>query len=52
MQIKQFITITITSSPHFSSGTVEQVPFSRGVIFMRARVLLALIYLRKNGDHS
>ena len=27
-------------------------PFSRGVIFMRARVSLALLSLRKNGDYS
>ena len=27
-------------------------PFSRGVIFTRARVSLALLSLRKNGDYS
>ena len=48
--------------PHFSSGIVEQAHvkitprekrrhafFSRGAIFTRARVSLALLFLRKNG---
>ena len=30
----------------------RKTPFSRGVIFMRARVSLALLSLRKNGDYS
>ena len=34
--------------PYFSSGIVERL-FSRGVIFTRARVSLALLSLRKNG---
>ena len=48
-----------TSSPYFSSGIVELAkrerarrgvaPFSRAVIFARARVSLALLSLRKNG---
>ena len=39
--------------PHFSSGIVERHAacrlFSRGVIFTRVRVSLALLSLRKNG---
>ena len=34
--------------PHFSSGIVERAKRSRGVIFTRARVSLALLSLRKN----
>ena len=48
-----------TSSPHFSSGIVEREkrertwksPHAR-MIFTRARVSLALLSLRKNGDYS
>ena len=38
--------IFLSRSPHRVS------PFSRGVIFTRARVSLALLSLRKNGDYS
>ena len=31
--------------------TKRDKPFSRGVIFTRARVLLALLSLRKNGNY-
>ena len=47
------------NSPPFSIRIVERAkrecrdsPFSRGVIFTRTRVSLALLSLRKNGDYS
>ena len=57
--------ILTTSSLHFPAGLTERAkresawppphrvsPFSRGVIFKHARISLALLSLRKNGDYS
>ena len=41
-----------TLGPHFSLSPSRVSPFSRGVIFTRARASLTLLSLRKNGERQ
>ena len=55
--LDQKLTVTTFTSPYFSDSAIVFLEsfltscrlFSRGVIFTRARVSLALLSLRKNG---
>ena len=47
----KFRLLDYTSSPHFSSGIVEQSETRARVKITRARVLVALLSLREKGEY-